>query len=233
MFLDIEGYTRLSPEIPRAEVSAIVERYFSLFLADIRAETGDINETAGDGLMILFQEGGPEAHAAAAVRATLAIREKTRVANREAGEGHPAIAVNVGIRSGEGDVGATRLQGAAGERWTFTATGPVTNLAARLGELAAHGQLLLSPETAARVRGRFCMRSLGRRALNYPAASCGVSKPQHPKTSEQGQLDVLVMQLLIRLVLPLLFDILADDFFTAMMANGAYNIAFGPKFATP
>jgi class 3 adenylate cyclase len=165
MFLDIEGYTRLSQELPRQVVSAIVERYFSLFLSDIRAEAGDINETAGDGLMILFQEGGPEAHAAAAVRAALAIREKTRAANREAGEGHPAIAVNIGISSGEGDVGATRFQGVAGERWTFTATGPVTNLAARLGDLAAHGQILLSPETAARVRGRFRMRSLGLRAL--------------------------------------------------------------------
>jgi class 3 adenylate cyclase len=167
MFLDIEGYTRLSQEHPRQVVSAIVERYFSLFLSDIRAEAGDINETAGDGLMILFQEGGPEEHAAAAVRAALAIREKTRAANREAGEGHPAIAVNIGISSGEGDVGSTRFQGSAGERWTFTATGPVTNLAARLGDLAEHGQILLSPETAARVRGRFRMRSLGPRELKH------------------------------------------------------------------
>jgi class 3 adenylate cyclase len=167
MFLDIEGYTRLSQELPRQALSEIVERYFSLYLSDIREEAGDINETAGDGLMILFQEGGPEAHAAAAVRAALAIREKTRAANREAGEGHPAITVNIGISSGEGDVGSTRFQGAAGERWTFTATGPVTNLAARLGELAEHGQILLSPETATRVRGRFRMRSLGLRALKH------------------------------------------------------------------
>ena len=79
----------------------------------------------------------------------------------------PAIAVNIGISSGEGDVGSTRFQGAAGERWTFTATGPVTNLAARLGELAEHGQILLSPETAARVRGRFRLRSLGPRELKH------------------------------------------------------------------
>jgi class 3 adenylate cyclase len=110
-------------------------------------------------LMILFQEGGLEEHAAAAIRAALAIREKTRAANREAEEGRPAIAVNIGISSGEGDVGATRFQGSAGERWTFTATGPVTNLAARLGDLSEHGQILLSPQTAARVRGRFRMRS--------------------------------------------------------------------------
>jgi class 3 adenylate cyclase len=69
----------------------------------------------------------------------------------------------------EGDVGATRFQGAAGEWWTFTATGPVTNLAARLGDLAEHGQILLSPETAARVRGRSRLRSLGPRELKHIA----------------------------------------------------------------
>ena len=37
-------------------MTALIERYFSLFLSDIQAEGGDINETAGDGLMILFQD---------------------------------------------------------------------------------------------------------------------------------------------------------------------------------
>jgi class 3 adenylate cyclase len=49
----------------------------------------------------------------------------------------------------------------AGERWTFTATGQVTNLAARLGDRASGGQILVSAETARRLRGRFGLRSLG------------------------------------------------------------------------
>ena len=48
-----------------------------------------------------------------------------------------------------------------GERWTFTASGPVTNLAARLGSHATSGQILLAPETARRVHGRFSLRNLG------------------------------------------------------------------------
>ena len=165
LFLDIEGYARLSEQLSRAELTALVERYFSFFLSDIRAEGGDINETAGDGLMILFQAGGPEEHAAAAVRAALAIRGKTEEANRDAGDAHPSIFVNVGISSGECDVGVVRLQGAPGERWTFTATGPVTNLAARLGDRAAGGQILVSAETARRLRGRFRLGSLGALSL--------------------------------------------------------------------
>jgi class 3 adenylate cyclase len=161
LFLDIEGYSRLSEELPRPTLNALVERYFSLFLESIRAEGGDINETAGDGLMIIFQTGRPEEHASAAVRAALAIREQTSAANRDAGPSHPPIVVNIGISSGECDVGTTRFHGPAGERWTFTASGPVTNLAARLGDHAKGGQILIAAETATRVGDRFSLRSLG------------------------------------------------------------------------
>jgi class 3 adenylate cyclase/HAMP domain-containing protein len=172
LFLDIEGYSRLSETLPRPALNALVERYFSLFLASIRAESGDINETAGDGLMIIFQAGQPEEHASAAVRAALAIREQTSVANRNATAGHPPIVVNIGVSSGECDVGATRFHGPAGERWTFTASGTVTNLAARLGDHAKGGQILIAAETAARVRERFSLRSLG--TLSLKNLSSGV-----------------------------------------------------------
>jgi hypothetical protein len=67
-------------------------------------------------------------------------------------------------------------------------------------------------------------------SLNYPAASCGVSKPQNPKISAQCHRDGLAMQLLRRLFLPRLFDILADDFFLAVTADGADTGPCGPKF---
>jgi class 3 adenylate cyclase/HAMP domain-containing protein len=161
LFLDIEGYTRLAEQLSREDLNGLIERYFSLFLSAIRNEGGDVNETAGDGLMILFQEGGPDEHAAAAVRTAVAIRDMTEAANREAPAAHPPIRVNIGISSGECLVGSTRLGEVAGERWTFTATGPVTNLAARLGDRAAGGQILLGPETARRVQGRFRLHALG------------------------------------------------------------------------
>ncbi len=161
LFLDIEGYTRLTEELPRASLNALVERYFSLFLTTIRAQGGDINETAGDGLMIIFQTGNPRAHANAAVVAALSIREQTRIANLDPVEGHPPIAVNIGISSGECDVGATRFSGPTGERWTFTASGSATNLAARLGDHARGGQILLAAETADRVRPHVGLRRVG------------------------------------------------------------------------
>jgi class 3 adenylate cyclase len=120
--------------------------------------------------MILFQADEPAEHAAAALRAALAVRAETEAANREGGGVHPPVAVNVGISSGECDVGATRFVGAAGERWTFTATGPVTNLAARLGDRADGGQILLDGATAARVGDRFALRPRGRIAMKNLSA---------------------------------------------------------------
>ncbi len=161
LFLDIEGYARLTEELPRSTLNALVERYFSLFLTAIRAQGGDINETAGDGLMIIFQAGDAREHARAAVVAALAIREQTRAANCDTAKGQPAIAVNIGISSGECDVGATRFSGPAGERWTFTASGLPTNLAARLGDQAQGGQILLAAETADRVRPHAGLQHVG------------------------------------------------------------------------
>jgi class 3 adenylate cyclase len=115
--------------------------------------------------MILFQGGDQRGHAAAAVRAARAIREKTAAANREADRSHPPIAVNIGINSGPGEVGSTRLSSIAGDRWTYTATGTVTNIAARLCAEARRGQILVGAETARRVRGDFPLRRLGPRQL--------------------------------------------------------------------
>jgi class 3 adenylate cyclase/HAMP domain-containing protein len=161
LFLDIQGYTVLSEQLPPALLNEIVENYFSMYLADIRAAGGDINETAGDGLMIIFQASSPLEHAASAVSVALAIRKKTAARNLGEKGKHPALVVNMGVASGECDVGSTKFRGTAGERWTFTASGPSANLAARLGAFARDGQILLSTETAGRVRDNFSLRCAG------------------------------------------------------------------------
>jgi class 3 adenylate cyclase/HAMP domain-containing protein len=161
LFVDIQGYTTLSEELATAELNEIVENYFSMYLSDIRSAGGDINETAGDGLMIIFQEGAPTQHAHAAVRVALAIRQKTTARNQEEEGRHPPLVVNMGVSSGQCEVGSTKLRGTAGERWTFTASGPVTNLAARLGDYADDGQIFISAETAQRVRDAFHLSPAG------------------------------------------------------------------------
>jgi class 3 adenylate cyclase len=161
LFLDIGGYTKLSEKLDRDEVSFLVERYFSSFIDDIYRNHGDINETAGDGLMIIFQADQPLEHARAAVRAALAVRRKTHEINRELDGEMPPIDVNMGINTGFVLLGSRRIQGIAGARWTYTATGMVTNVCARLAAHAVRGQILIGQETAARVRGLAAIEEFG------------------------------------------------------------------------
>ncbi len=168
LFLDIAGYTRMSEAVDPGRLSLLLERYFSAFLDDIHRNQGDINETAGDGLMILFQEGG-EDHALRAVRTALAIRDKTRQVNAAlAGEVEP-IVVNMGIGSGAALVGSVRFVGVTGTRWTYTATGQVTNLAARVAAHASEGAVLVTEATARRVGEAVPLEPLG--ALQFKNVS--------------------------------------------------------------
>jgi class 3 adenylate cyclase len=151
LFLDIAGYTKISASLTQDKVNFIIEKYFSSFLDVIYAHEGDINETAGDGLMVIFQ-GTAEENSLNASKAALAIRSKTMEINSELEGRFKPIVVNMGINSGIASVGMTRFHGTSGTRMTFTATGPVTNLAARIASASKEGDILLGPETAGRIR---------------------------------------------------------------------------------
>ena len=125
LFLDITGYARLSEELRPEALNALVERYFSTFLDRIQAAAGDITETA------------------------LGLLAVTEALNQRAP--HRPLGIHMGINSGSAWVGSTRFEGSRGRRWTFTASGPVTNLAARLAEVARDGEILVGPETARRL----------------------------------------------------------------------------------
>jgi len=71
------------------------------------------------------------------------------------------VRVHIGISSGTATVGAKRLEGRAESRWTWTATGSVTNLAARLVQSGHGGEVLISAETARRVGAAWEATSMG------------------------------------------------------------------------
>ena len=165
LFLDISGYSRLCERLPSEQVNGLVERYFSAFLDLIREAGGDINETAGDGIMVIFGGGARDGgdHAAVAVETAFRLLAETDQLNRR-NEDQP-LAVHMGLNSGQALVGSTRIEGRQGARWTFTASGPVTNLAARLAGLAEAGQIAVGPETAGRLGAAYRLESCGPRSL--------------------------------------------------------------------
>ncbi|PYO05595.1 MAG: hypothetical protein DMD75_27410 [Candidatus Rokuibacteriota bacterium] len=174
VFLDIAGYTKLSEQLDAKRLNQLVQTYFSSFLEIIQNHHGDVNETAGDGLMVIFQsERSSTDHALNATRAAFAIHQRTSTLNEEYGGIFPAIQLHMGINTGEALVGATKLGTGAGQRWTFTATGPTTNVAARFAGSAQGGEIVVGPTTAERIRAHFVLESLGERTFK------NVSQPIH------------------------------------------------------
>jgi class 3 adenylate cyclase/HAMP domain-containing protein len=172
LFLDITGYTRLSEQLEPRRLNQLVQTYFSSFLEIIHAQHGDVNETAGDGLMVIFQrsnrarpERGDEDHAWNATRAAMVIRQRTIELNEEYTGMFPAIQLHMGINTGPALLGATKLGAAGSQRWTFTATGPTTNVAARLAASAEGGEIVVGPVTAERIQRRFVLESLGEKTF--------------------------------------------------------------------
>jgi class 3 adenylate cyclase len=172
LFLDISGYTRLTERLPPETLNHLVERYFSTFLDRIHEAGGDINETAGDGFMAIFQDADVHKHTIKAADAALALLAATDALNRD-NRAQP-LAIHMGLNSGVALVGSTRFEGLRGTRWTFTASGPVTNLAARLASIAEAGQILVGPQTVHRLGDRYRLQRLGRELLKNIAEAVDV-----------------------------------------------------------
>jgi class 3 adenylate cyclase len=151
LFLDVADYTRISETFAQDKINFVIEKYFSSFLDVIYTHGGDVNETAGDGLMAIFQ-GDSKQNALNAVSAALDVRRRTLEINAELEGLFYSILVNMGINSGIASVGMSLFKGEVGTRRTFTASGRVTNLASRLASAAVDGDILLGPETATRVK---------------------------------------------------------------------------------
>jgi class 3 adenylate cyclase len=171
LFLDIAGYTRMSEQMDPQRLNRLVQRYFSAFLEIIQKHGGDVNETAGDGLMVIFQSERSETeHALNAARAALAIHNQVEELNQELSTVFQPVSLHMGINSGLALVGATKLSATAGSRWTFTASGPVTNVAARIAAQAQEGEVLVSAATAERIKSHFVLENIGERRLKNVAA---------------------------------------------------------------
>jgi class 3 adenylate cyclase/HAMP domain-containing protein len=170
IFLDIVGYTRLSEQMDARQLNRLLQRYFSSFLEIIHDYQGDVNETAGDGLMVIFQnDRSSTEHALNATRSALAIQRQVEELNQEfAGVFHP-VSLHMGINSGPALVGASKLSSSAGPRWIFTALGPVINVAARVAGEATGGEILVTSSTAERIKGHFVLERLGERRLKNVA----------------------------------------------------------------
>jgi class 3 adenylate cyclase len=165
LFVDIQGCTRLCEDLPAIEMNEVIERYFSVYLDVVRRAGGDVTEVLGDGLLALFEGSDLKGNAQAAFEAALEIEARTRRLNDRRRRRHDPITVNIGLNAGRALVGFTRLRERSGERWIYAATGPVTNVAARLCALGTGGQILTTRAVADLLPAGCDCRPLGQHSL--------------------------------------------------------------------
>ena len=147
LFIDIQEFSKITEGYDQRLVNDMVESHFSKYLECIHRHGGELNETSGDGLMVIFKSDSIEYHAYEAVAAGLKIvRENSRL-NEQLSYPWGRIDLHMGINSGKAYVGATRMKSITGERWTYTASGMVTVLAARIGALSEKTRLYIGSET--------------------------------------------------------------------------------------
>jgi class 3 adenylate cyclase len=181
LFVDLVGYTRLTERLDPGRVNELVERCFGAYLDEILRRGGDVNETAGDGLMAVFRDAESKRHGRQAVRCALGILRRTRELN-ETLHGLPEpLAVHIGVNSGVATVGATKIEGANGTRWTYTASGQVTIVAARLAALARRDEILAGARTRERLGDEFSFEALGERPLRNVEAPVAVFRLTLPQ----------------------------------------------------
>jgi adenylate cyclase len=166
---DIRGFTRMSDGANPAGIVEMLNDYFELMVEVLFKHEGTLDKFMGDGIMALW--GAPVAHADDALRSVECALEQMEVLGRfnraRMAEGHPALAMGIGIHTGPlvaGYIGSSKAL-------SYTVIGDTANTSARLCGVAAAGQILVSEHTLAKLGGKFETEELA------PAQLKGKEKP--------------------------------------------------------
>jgi class 3 adenylate cyclase len=159
LFCDLVGYTQLSSVLDPEDVHALLERFFALVDATVDRFGGTIDKHIGDAVMALF--GAPLARGNDAERAVRAALEIQTSVPKLASSLPSALAVHIGIATGEviaSSVGSQHHRG-------YTVIGEAANIAARLLDKATSGKTLVSDAVYEATRHVGSYKSLGQLAL--------------------------------------------------------------------
>ena len=162
LFCDIRGFTAFCEMAEPEETIEVLQTYHEEMGKLINDHGAGVDHRSGDGIMVIFNDPLPcDDPAADALRMALAMRERmSSLCDGWRRLGHK-LGFGVGISLGYATVGIVGSEG----RYDYTASGTAVNLAARLCDEAANGEILLSPRAYTAVEGEFKVESLGERNL--------------------------------------------------------------------
>jgi class 3 adenylate cyclase len=152
LFCDLVGSTELAERLDPESMRLLMSRYFAVMRAVIERHGGMVEKFIGDAVMAVF--GVPVVHeddALRGVRAAAEMRSALASLNLElARDRGVTIGCRIGVNSGEVVAGGLAVEvPATGDPGTAQAlvTGDAVNVAARLEQAAAPGQVLLGAQT--------------------------------------------------------------------------------------
>jgi len=149
VFTDVAGSTALGERLDPESLREVMQRYFGTAQSMLERHGGTVEKFIGDAVMAVF--GVPTVHeddALRGVRAVIDLREALERLNKELErEQGVRVETRTGVNTGEVIVGA----GGAPEDQRL-ATGDAVNVAARLEQAAAPGEILLGAQTYDAVR---------------------------------------------------------------------------------
>jgi class 3 adenylate cyclase len=162
LFADLRGFTAFSDSVEPEEVTATLAEYHRAIGRRISEHAGTLEHFAGDGLMVFFNDPVDQPdHVARAGRLALAMQADVRILRQGwARKGYP-IDVGIGIDTGYATCGFVGYEG----RREYAVIGNVANLAARLSDAAAAGEVLVTGRVRAELDGGFHTEPLGELTL--------------------------------------------------------------------
>ncbi len=158
LFCDLRGFTAFAEEVEPEEVMAALAAFHEAVGPPINTFDATVGGFTGDGLMVFFNDPLPcPDPPERAVRLAMAMRERmATVTERWKGLGHD-LGFAIGIAMGYATLGEVGLAG----RYDYSAYGTVTNLANRLCDSAASGQIVVSSPVRAAVEQLVEVEPLG------------------------------------------------------------------------
>ncbi|MGH2404840.1 MAG: adenylate/guanylate cyclase domain-containing protein [bacterium] len=185
VFCDLRGFTAFSESAEPEEVMGVLHDYHNAIGELIIRYEGTLDQFAGDGVMIFFNDPLPCADpAACAVRMAIDMRERVGDLAQIWRKSGYELGLGVGIAQGYATMGTIGFEGG---RRDYGAIGMVTNLASRLCDEAPPWQILISQRVYAAVEELVEAEPIGDLALkgfSRPVAAYNVARLKEPSGSQ-------------------------------------------------
>ena len=152
LFTDVTGSTSLGERLDPESLRGVMGRYFNLARGVVERHGGTVEKFIGDAVMVVF--GVPQVHeddALRAVRAAVELADELAALNDELERTYDVrLELRTGVYTGEVAVGAGEV----------FATGDAVNVAARLEQGAAPGEILIGEPTRRLLGGAVAVEAL-------------------------------------------------------------------------